>query len=194
MATPDREAVLDDIAKTIRGISKVALIMGSESGVMVKAHEPSPSPMVFVESHHWPAHPDITESFALEIRGRKWWLSSVHAAGKQANVNQDNMRERVWEPLTQFELKDKCLTATREKRSYLLVGNLDFEVTHLNWLVDRSPRDLNIIRNSLLVATLPGLFGEYRIYMRAIYREPWELPVLPMHLAVAAALDETAKG
>ena len=187
MATPDREAVLDDIAKTIRGVTKVALVVGSESAVMVRAHEPTN--MVFIESHLWPPHPDIRDRFALEIQGRKWAVSPADVAKEQATINQVRLGER--EPLTHFELMEKCLSATREKRSEVPLDHIAFKLAHLQWMLDRSPSDLNLVKRMLLVATLPGLFGEYRVYLRATYHEKWELP---LHLAVAAALDEGELG
>jgi hypothetical protein len=134
----------------------VARIRGNDSGVMVKAHDSDK--MIFLEAHYWPPHPEIRDEFALQLRGRDFVEIDIRQAGETAVIKEG----LEWQPVSHYELLEKCQTAASRVR----FGKVEFDPKYLKWILQRTPKDLAVIPDGIFRATIHGLWGDYRVYVR----------------------------
>ena len=171
MATHARTAVLADIAKTMRGKMRVARVVGKDLGLMVKEYDTTR--LVFLESHNWPPHPDIRDQLALQLEGRGFVETNIEKAGQEAVINTENEQVQ-WRSVSHYEVLEKCQTA--KEGDHVVFGDATkFDVSSLRWILKKSSKDFSVFREGregVFMATIPGLFGDYRILSKGY----WDIP------------------
>jgi hypothetical protein len=177
----------------MNGRIQQALVIGSASGLQIKAHDNDKC--LFVEAN-WPAHPDIQTSFTLELLPRshiedrftrdllaqhksRVLIREVPGIGQTFSIRYDDIlwRQIAVGPDTKRQFAAASRRAKADKQDRLSVNVIDgkpcfdrsnycFARSDVDWLMRKSPTALRVTTGGLLGATIAGIWGEYVITLR----------------------------
>jgi hypothetical protein len=193
-SSPTRQAVLQDIAKIMRGRIDNARIIGTADRLHVNGHDDDG--LVFIIAD-LPAHPDITTEFALEIanqREAKEWRDMLKANGVTANrghivINETSrlrekatIKEPAWQATLGPDAKGDLIAACRDakaidrhKRVEVHAGNgklsfgdslFAFDRDALEWALRKNWQEFKVSAEGIIRLTVPGMVGDYIFYLR----------------------------
>jgi hypothetical protein len=172
-----REVIKQEIAKMMYGRFKIAEIIGSASGITVKAHDDGKG--IFLEATLGP-DTDIVDSFALRVFGKhesEYLMEEedVSRAGEQANINHEGIKEGRVPMVDGRSAIIKASKIARAKGEHLVLRQCDgwqFSANDVQWAMRMNFDSCWVHTKGIIITTVRGTAGEYSYYLRGFATEP----------------------
>ncbi len=165
-----REAIKQEIARMMYGRLKVAQIVGSPSGIVVKVHDDARR--ILLEAT-LAADANIVDSFALRVLAKheSEYLveeEDVSCAGEQAKIAHDLLKGCV--PLLDDRSSViKACKIAKAKSDGVALSQCDgwkFNANDVRWAMRNSFDSCSVHPRGVIIITVRGAAGEYSIYLR----------------------------
>jgi hypothetical protein len=180
VAPLNRDAIIQDIARTFYGRLRWVTVLGTASAIEVHAHD---EPKTLICRCDLAPHPEVADEFAIEIlsreKGGRFLVKELTV--KAADRKHVTVKAIEWVTIVGADAKDDLLAECKiakagEKETVTLDvvdGKLRFAPSDfrfarrdLEWLLRKKPTTLRFSKRGVLAATVPGIAGEYEFFLR----------------------------
>jgi hypothetical protein len=165
-----REAIKQEIAAMMYGRFKIAQVVRSPSGIVVKAH--NDAKRAFLEANLMP-DADIVGSFALRVfcRHESEYLveeEDVSCAGVQAKIDHEKFGEDRVPLLDDHTTIIKACKIAKAKSEEIAMSRCDgwtFDPSDIQWAMRKRFDSCFVHSNGVIIMTVQGIAGEYLFYL-----------------------------
>jgi len=167
-----RDAIKQEVARMMYGRFKIAQIVGSPSGIVVKAYNHARS--IFLETT-LVSDANIVDSFALKVLGKHGseYLveeEDVSRAGEQAKIAHGLLKECV-PMLDDRSTIIKACKIAKAKGEHVALSQCDgwkFHANDLQWAVQKNFESCSVHPKGVIIVTVRGAAGKYPFYLRGL--------------------------